>query len=378
MWWRPQPLTGRTDERIDVRLGIGMAYWGLGFTKDDQLQVAIQAEALGYDSLWIAEAYGSDAVSVVAWLAAATRRIGLGTAVMQIPGRPPAMTAMSAATLDTLSEGRFRLGLGVSGPQVSEGWYGVDYAKPLRRTREYIDVVRMALARERVHYNGSTIQLPLLASAGKSLKLTIGPTQARMPILLAALGPRNVQLAGAVADGWIPVLFAPEHIDILRSPLDKGACSVGRDPDSIAICPQVAVCVDDDIDAARNVMRWSLALYIGGMGPRDNNFYAQLVGRYGYGKQAKQIQDLYLDGRRDEAAAAVPVELIDLVCVCGPPERVRARLKAYDSTGVDTLILVPAALDAATLTEQVRRIAQAVPEYLDNAERTDHRATHTV
>jgi F420-dependent oxidoreductase-like protein len=277
-----------------------------------------------------------------------------------------------------LSDGRFRLGLGLSGPQVSEGWYGVDYAKPLLRTREYMDVVRLALARERVSYSGRTIQLPLPVSLGKSLKLTVGPVQAQMPILLAALGPTNVELTGAIADGWIPVLFAPEHIDTLREPLDKGAHTAGRDPDSIAICPQVPICVDDDIDAAHNAMRWGLALYIGGMGPRDNNFYARLVARYGYENDANHIQDLYLNGRKAEAAAAVPAELIDLVCVCGPPERIRERLRAYDTAGVDTLILVPTAAAPAVVAEQVRRISQAVPEYLHTTERSHHRATHTL
>jgi F420-dependent oxidoreductase-like protein len=346
-----------------MRLGVSLAYWGLGFSKHDQQAVATLAEELGFDSLWVAEAYGSDAVSVLGWLARVTTRIRLGSAVMQIPGRPATMTAMSAATLDTLSGGRFQLGLGVSGPQVSEGWYGVPYDKPLRRTREYIDVIRLTLAREHVRYQGESIKLPLPTPSAKSLKLIVSPVQSRIPILLAALGPNNVALTGEVADGWIPFLFSPAHVDELCAPLLEGAARAGREPDEIKICPQVAVCVDSDLDAARDRMRWMLALYIGGMGPPDQNFYAKLAARYGFGDEAGKIQELYLSGRRQEAAAAIPTQLIDITCICGPPEHIRRRLVDYQQAGVDTLILVPTA-GGADMLAQLRHIAGVANEFL--------------
>lgn len=340
-----------------MKLGIGLAYWGLGFTKDDQRGVAVEAERLGFDSLWVAEAYGSDAVSVLAWLAAATSRIRLGSAIMQIPARPATLTAMSAATLDQLSDGRFSLGLGLSGPQVSEGWYGVHYARQLQRTRDYLAVVRMALARDRVVYDGPTLQLPLPDGPGRALKLTIGPRQDTIPILLAAMGPRNVALAGEIADGWIPTFFSPEHVDQLRRPLVEGAQRAGRNPADIAICPQVGICVDDDLDAARDAMRPLLSLYIGGMGSREKNFYLDLVSSYGFGAAARDIQQLYLAGRKAQAAAAVPTELVDRTSICGPPHVVRQRLNDYQQAGVDTLILIPTADGSAALHTQLQRIA---------------------
>lgn len=344
-------------ENDRMKLGVSVAYWGLGFTKDDQRAVAVEAERLGFDSLWVAEAYGSDAVSVLGWLAAATTTIRLGTAIIQIPARPATATAMAAATLDTLSDGRLILGLGLSGPQVSEGWYGTPYARPLQRTREYLEVVRMALARERVNYQGECVQLPLPGGKGKALKLTIGPVQQRIPIYLATLGPKNVALTGEIADGWIPTFFSPEHVEALCEPLHEGSRRVGRDPGDVAICPQVPIRVDDDIDAARDAMRPVMALYVGGMGPKKNNFYAELATRYGFGEAAERVQDLYLSGRKDEAAAALPTELIDLTCICGPDEVVRERLAAFEKSGVDTLILIPVATGGAAQVEQLRRIA---------------------
>src|SRR5258707_4503099 len=195
-----------------MKLGLNVAYWGLGLSADEQLELVREAERLGYDSVWAAEAYGSDAATVLAWLAGQTERINLGSAIFQIPGRSPAMTAMTAATLDQISGGRFRLGLGPSGPQVSEGWHGVRFARQLQRTREYVEVVRKALARERLEYHGETIELPLPDGPGKALKLTIAPVQERIPIYLAAIGPNNTKLAGEIADGWIPTPFSPRHV----------------------------------------------------------------------------------------------------------------------------------------------------------------------
>ncbi|MDX8150398.1 LLM class F420-dependent oxidoreductase [Patulibacter brassicae] len=345
-----------------MEIGIGVGYWGLGVTKDDQLEIARQAEELGFDAVWVAEAYGSDAVSVLGHLAATTSRVKLGSAILQIPGRSAAMTAMSAATLDQLSGGRFVLGLGASGPQVSEGWHGVRFGRQLARTRDYVNVVRMALARERVAYEGETLTLPLPDGPGRSLKLTIAPAQDRLPIVLAAMGPKNVALAGEIADGWLPTFFSPEHVAELRAPLIEGARKAGRDPSEVAVIPQVAVCVDDDVDAARDTMRFILGLYIGGMGSRKKNFYVELVERYGFGEIAREIQDLYLSGRKDEAEAALPAELIDATCICGPADVVRARLDAFRDAGVDQVLALPTPLPGQKHVEQVRRLAEvAVP-----------------
>lgn len=289
--------------------------------------------------MWAAEAYGSDVVSVLGWLAAGTSTIGLGSAILQIPARSAAMTAMSAATLDQLSGGRMRLGIGASGPQVAEGWHGQRYGRMLQRTREYVAVVRMALARERVVFDGETLQLPLPDGPGKALKLTIAPVQERIPIYLAAIGPKNTALAGEIADGWIPTLFSPEHVADFRSHLQEGADRAGRSLEGFDIAPTVNVLITDDLAAGRDAMRPYLALYIGGMGSREQNFYNRLAVRYGYADAAKQVQDLYLDGKRDEAAAALPDDLIDLVTLCGPPDHVRERLAIYRDAGVGTLML---------------------------------------
>lgn len=340
-----------------MKVGIGVGYWGLGVTKDDQLEIALAAERLGFDAVWVAEAYGSDAVSVLGHLAALTSRVQLGSAVLQIPARSAAMTAMSAATLDGLSSGRFALGLGASGPQVSEGWHGVRFGRQLARTRDYVSVVRMALARERVAYSGETLELPLPDGPGRALKLTIAPEQERLPIVLAAMGPRNVALAGEIADGWLPTFFSPAHVAELREPLVEGAERAGRDPAEVAILPQVGFCVDDDLDAARDAMRFVLGLYIGGMGSRGRNFYVDLVERYGFGEIARTVQELYLAGRKDEAEAALPAELIDATCLCGPRDVVRRRLAEFERAGVDQLIAIPSPLPGQRHLEQVERLA---------------------
>ena len=324
-----------------MKLGVSIGYWGLGHTPAEQLEIAQTAEALGFDSVWAAEAYGSDAATVLAWLAARTTTIKLGSGIFQIPGRSAAMTAMTAATLDTLSGGRFLLGLGTSGPQVSEGFHGVRFARQLQRTREYVAVVRKALGREKVEFHGETIELPLPDGPGKALKLTIRPVQEQIPILLAVLGPKNVALAGEIADGWLPVFFSPEHTAALRGPLEEGAARAGRSLDDFRICPSVNVMISDDVESARNAVRPVLALYVGGMGSREQNFYNRLVSTYGFARQAEQVQELYLAGRKTEAMFALPDELIDMVCLVGPRERVRERLRAYRDAGVETLIVWP-------------------------------------
>jgi F420-dependent oxidoreductase-like protein len=343
-----------------MKLGLNIGYWGLGMSAGDQLAVVREAERLGYDSVWAAEAYGSDAATVLAWLAAQTDTIRLGSAIFQMPARSPAMTAMTAATIDSLSDGRMMLGIGSSGPQVAEGWHGQRFAHQLQRTREYVEVVRRALSRERLIYEGETLQLPLPDGPGKPLKLMIEPVQEQIPIYLAAIGPRNTALAGEIADGWLPTFFSPEHVAGLRALLQEGADRSGRTLEDFQIVPSVQVYVSEDREAARDLMRPMLALYIGGMGSRKQNFYNQLVGRYGFEDAARTVQDLYLDGKKNEAAAALPGELIDLISLCGPPDVVRDRLAAYRDAGVGTLALIPMAMDRAGRVEQVRAVAELV------------------
>jgi len=340
-----------------MRLGIGIGYWGLGLDADQQLHIVREAERLGYDSVWAAEAYGSDAATVLGWLAGVTERIGLGSAIFQMPARSPAMTAMTAATLDQISGGRMRLGIGSSGPQVAEGWHGQRFARQLQRTREYVAVVRKALARERLEFSGETLELPLPDGPGKALKLMISPVQERIPIYLAAIGPRNVALAGEIADGWLPTFFSPEHVAEFRPRLEEGASRAGRSLDGFDIAPNVQVHVGEDGEAARDAMRPMLALYVGGMGSRERNFYNALMQRYGFEAAAHRVQDLYLEGRREEAAAALPDELIDTVTLCGPPDFVRERLAVYWDAGVGTLIVSPMSFDADERVEQLRQIA---------------------
>src|SRR5204863_5707931 len=256
-----------------MKLGVHIGYWGLGLTSADQLRIVQEAERLGYDSVWAAEAYGSDTATVLGWLAGQTSQIRLGSGIFQMPARSPAMTAMTAATIDQLSGGRMLLGIGSSGPQVAEGWHGQRFAKQLQRTREYIAVVRMALARERVEFQGETLELPLPDGPGKALKLMISPVQERIPIFLAAIGPKNTALAGEIADGWIPTFFSPEHVAQFRELLQEGAGRSGRSLEGFDIAPTVQSYVSDDRDLARNLMRPVLALYIGGMGSRQQNFY---------------------------------------------------------------------------------------------------------
>jgi F420-dependent oxidoreductase-like protein len=342
-----------------MKLGVHIGYWGLGLSSQDQLDIVREAERLGYDSVWAAEAYGSDAATILGWIAGQTERIRIGSAIFQMPARSPAMTAMTAATLDQLSGGRMLLGIGSSGPQVAEGWHGQRFGRQLQRTREYVAVVRMALNRERVEFRGETLELPLPDGPGKALKLTIAPVQDRIPIYLAAIGPKNTQLAGEIADGWIPIFFSPENVGELRPLLEEGAARAGRSlDDGFDIAPTVNVSIDDDLDAARDRMRPFIALYVGGMGSRKQNFYNALAVRYGFEEAAKKVQDLYLDGRRDEAAAAVPDELVDTVTLCGPADRVRERIAVYRDAGVGTLGVTPVAGTKDERIAQLRLVAE--------------------
>ena len=319
-----------------------MGYAPPGTNPLELVALAQEAERLGYDSAWAAEAWGTDAVTVLSWLAATTSTIKVGSAILQIPGRTPANTAMTAATLDLLSGGRVLLGLGTSGPQVVEGWHGQPWGKPLTRTREYVEIVRAALRREAVEFHGREYKIPYAGAdatgVGKPLKLMLRPLRDSIPIYLAALSPKNVRLAFEIADGWLPILFSPE----------RAREAFGYEPrDGFEIVPTVHVVLSEDVDAARDVLRPMLALYIGGMGARGANFYNAVVRRYGYEAEAERIQELYLDGKQRDAIAAVPDALIDEVALVGPAERIRDRLDAWRDAGVTTLLVGTA--DARTL-----------------------------
>ena len=343
-----------------MKLGLHIGYWGMGLDAQQQLELVLEAERLGYDSVWTAEAYGSDAATVLAWVAQATTKIKLGSAIFQMPGRSAAMTAMTAATIDQLSDGRMLLGIGSSGPQVAEGWHGQRFAKQLQRTREYVAVVRMALDRERVVFDGETLQLPLPDGPGKALKLTIAPVQERIPIYVAAIGPKNTTLAAEISDGWLPTLFSPEHVGEFRPLLEEGFARAGNGKsfDDFDIVPTVSVMVSDDLESARDAMRHYIALYVGGMGSRKQNFYNALVQRYGFEEAAQTVQDLYLEGRKDEAAAALPGELIDTVALVGPADRVRERIAVYRDAGVGTLMIAPMAWTFEDRLAQLRAVAE--------------------
>lgn len=321
-----------------MRLGLTLGYSGAA-PGADAVALAQEAERLGFSVVWIAEAYGCDAATVLGWLAAQTNRIGLGSAIFQIPARSPAMTAMTAATLDALSGGRFSLGLGLSGPQVSEGWHGVRYNAPLRRTREYVDVVRMALRRERVRYHGQHVTLPLPDGPGKALSLGFRPLRADIPIYLAALGPKNLELAGEIADGVLPVFFAPEHAEQWLAPLRAGRATAGKTLEGFDIAPTFPLSVADDVATAAEPVREYAALYVGGMGSREDNFYNALVGRYGFADAAREVQDRYLARDYVGAKAAVPLEFLDMTSLLGPVDRVAERLQALPAVGVTTAIV---------------------------------------
>jgi F420-dependent oxidoreductase-like protein len=296
-------------------------------------------------------------------VAAQTERIDVGSAIFQIPGRTPALTAMTAATLDTLSGGRFRLGLGVSGPQVSEGWHGVRFDKPLARTREYVEIVRKALRRETLAYEGAHWTLPLPDGPGKALKLTVHPARDYIPIYLAAIGPKNLELAGEIADGWLALFFAPEHSGDLLGHIRAGRTRAGLDLGGFDVVPTVPVVVGDDVQACADPVRGYAALYIGGMGSREQNFYNRLAVSMGYEQAAGEIQDLYLARQPRDAAAAVPFEFLDRTSLLGPRERIADRLHAYADAGVTTLSV---ATYAPTLEERIATL-RVVGEALDLA-----------
>ncbi|MBO3676974.1 LLM class F420-dependent oxidoreductase [Streptomyces sp. NEAU-YJ-81] len=346
-----------------MRLGINLGYWGAGMDADN-LEVAREADRLGYAVCWAAEAYGSDAATVLAWVAAQTERIDVGSAIFQIPARTPAMTAMTAATLDTLSGGRFRLGLGVSGPQVSEGWYGTRFDKPLARTREYVEIIRKAMSRERLTHEGQNWTLPLPDGPGKPLKLTVHPVREYIPLYIAAIGPKNLEQTGEIADGALVLFYAPEHAEATTlSSLRAGREKAGKDLEGFDVVPTVPMALGDDVRALADQFRPYTALYVGGMGSAKQNFYNKLAQRMGYEKEAAEIQEKYLSGDKEGAAAAVPHELIDSTSLLGPVERIADRMQAYAEAGVTTLSLTPSGF---TLEERLAGLRAGV-EALERA-----------
>jgi F420-dependent oxidoreductase-like protein len=329
-----------------MRLGINFGYqdWGTGLA--NAVALAQEAEGLGYHSVWTAEAYGTDAVTPLTWLMARTVRLNFGSAILQMPARTPAMTAMTAATLDLMSGGRFLLGLGLSGPQVVEGWHGQPYGKPLGRTREYVDIIRTILKREApLEHHGNEYHIPYdgpdATGLGKPLKIIVHPRRADLPIYLAAIGPKNVELCAEIADGWLPIFFSPTRLrDTYGAALDAGfAKAGGKTLADFDVAPTVTVIVGDDVDALRGFVKPMAALYIGGMGARGRNFYNDLACRYGFEAEALQIQDLYLEGNKREAIAAVPDELVDEISLIGPKERIADRLEAWKESGITTMIV---------------------------------------
>lgn len=334
-----------------MRLGLNLGYWGAG-NDVANLALAREAERLGFSVVWVAEAYGSDAPTVLAWIAAQTERIDIGSAILQIPARSPAMTAMTAATLDTLSGGRFRLGLGISGPQVSEGWHGVRFNAPLGRTREYVQIVRRALDRQRLTFAGEHYTLPLPGGPGKALRLTVHPVREHIPIYLAAVGPKNLELAGEIADGWLAVFFAPEHAAEQLARLAAGRAAAGGTLAGFDVVCTVPVVIGADPAEAASPVRGYAALYLGGMGSREQNFYNALAVRMGYAAQAADIQEKYLARDYAGAAAAVPFDFIDKTSLIGPVDRIADRMAAYAEAGVTTLTVTCQAgnLDQRTAT----------------------------
>ncbi|QOC92391.1 LLM class F420-dependent oxidoreductase [Micromonospora craniellae] len=343
-----------------MRLGLNLGYQTAWSTPADHLAMAQEADRLGYSVVWAAEAYGSDSPSMLSWMAGQTERIDVGSAVMQIPARTPAMTAMTAATIDALSGGRFRLGLGVSGPQVSEGWHGVRFGKPLARTREYVDIVKLAVARKEVAYDGEFYQLPLPDGPGKALRLGFHPPREHIPIYLAAVGPKNLELAGEIADGWLAVFYAPEFAEEQLAAVRAGRARVGKELAGFDVVPSAPVVVGDDVDSCAQLVRWYAALYVGGMGSRQQNFYNQLATRMGYGDAAREVQDLYLAKRQRDAAAAVPLEFIDRTSLLGPKERIAERMREYAESGVTTLSVTLFAGDRDSGVQTLRTVAEAL------------------
>jgi F420-dependent oxidoreductase-like protein len=350
-------LVAYGDAMGDIKLGYNTGYWSAGPPKG-ALEGVKEAERLGFNSVWTAEAYGSDALTPLAWWGAATERLQLGTAIMQMSARTPAATAMAAITMDHLSNGRFILGLGASGPQVVEGWYGQPYPKPLARTREYVEIVRSIVAREQpVEFHGEFYDMPFQGGAGlgKALKSTVHPLRNDIPIYLAAEGPKNVALSAEICDGWLPLFFSPKEDKFYRDCLQQGFDASG-DPtkkDRFEVTATAMIIPGDDAEKCADLVRPFLALYAGGMGAKGANFHYEVFARMGYGDVADEVQALYLDGKKAEAAAAIPLAMVEDVALVGPPEKIRDELDKWRETCITEFLVSGPAMALPSFAELV-------------------------
>jgi len=344
---------------MGLKLGLNLGYWGIGPAGEEAAEVVLAAENLGYESVWAAESYGSDVVSVLAWLAARTEKINLGAAIMQVPARPPAAAAMAGATIDKLSGGRFLFGFGPSGPQVSEGWYGVPYAKPWGRTREYIEVVREIIAREGpVDHQGEHYTLPLPGGEGKPLKLNFHPLRNEIPVFVGAIGRKSVEMAAEICDGWIPIFFSVDAFEeTWGEHLEAGFAKGGRQRSDLEVSPSLQVAIDGDLEAAKNVVKAGLVLYFGGMGSRKTNFYVDLAHRFGFGEVADEVQRRFQDGDRGGAFEVMPDEIVEATSLVGTEAEVAERIERFRGAGIDRLICSPVHVERDQQLHTLERLA---------------------
>ena len=343
------------------KLGINLGYWGIGPQGQEAVDLVRTAESNGFESVWVAESYGSDVVSVLAWLAAQTETIKLGAAIMQVPARPPAAAAMAGATIDALSGGRFIFGFGPSGPQVSEGWYGVPYAKPWGRTREYIEVVREIIAREGpLDHQGEHYKLPIEGGTGqgKALKLNFHPVRNEIPVFVGAIGRKSVEMAAEIADGWIPIFFSVEAFEeTWGEHIETGLRKGGRERSELEVSPTLQVAIDGDVDTARGVVKAGLLLYFGGMGSRKTNFYVDLAHRFGFGDVADEVQKRFQDGDRGGAFEAMPDEIVEATSLVGSEAEVAERVERFRGAGIDRLICSPVHVERSEQLHTLERLA---------------------
>src|SRR4051794_31320599 len=343
----------------ELKLGLNLGYWGIGPAGQDAVQIVQAAEKAGFESVWAAESYGSDVVSVLAWLAPQTTTIRLGAAILQVPARPPAAAAMAGATIDKLSGGRFIFGFGPSGPQVSEGWYGVPYAKPWGRTREYIEVVREIIAREGpVEHDGEHYTLPLPGGEGKPLKLNFHPERNEIPVFVGAIGRKSVEMAAEICDGWIPIFFSVEAFEqTWGEHLEAGFAKGGRRRSDLEVSPSLQVAIDGDLETAKNVVKAGLVLYFGGMGSRKTNFYVDLAHRFGFGEVADEVRRRFQDGDRGGAFEAMPDEIVEATSLVGTEAEVAARVERFRGAGIDRLIVSPVHVEQGEQRHTLERLA---------------------
>jgi F420-dependent oxidoreductase-like protein len=344
---------------MGLKLGLNLGYWGIGPAGEEAAELVLAAEGMGYESVWAAESYGSDVVSVLAWLAARTEKINLGAAIMQVPARPPAAAAMAGATIDKLSGGRFLFGFGPSGPQVSEGWYGVPYAKPWGRTREYVEVVREIVAREGpVDHQGEHYTLPLPGGEGKPLKLNFHPLRNQIPVFVGAIGRKSVEMAAEICDGWIPIFFSVDAFEqTWGEHLEAGFAKGGRQRSDLEVSPSLQVAIDGDLEAAKNVVKAGLVLYFGGMGSRKTNFYVDLAHRFGFGDVADEVQKRFQDGDRGGAFEAMPDEIVEATSLVGTEAEVAERVERFRGAGIDRLIVSPVHVERSEQQHTLGRLA---------------------